>query len=242
MGTMVSSRSRVSTKPPTCCERWRGKPISALANATARAIVSFAGSKLPWRTSRSSYSLAAAAPDAAGERRGDVLGQAEDLADFADGAARPVGDDRRRDRRVLMAVALIDVLDHLFAPLMLEIDVDVGRLLAFLRDEALEQEVDRTGIDAGDAERETDRGIGRRAAPLAEDLPRLGEPDDVAHGEEIGRVIERRDQRELLFQRRAHLVRNALWDSAPRHLPRSDPPDEAAASCLWAPARRDNCI
>ena len=41
-----------------------------------------------------------------------------------------------------MAIALVDVLDHLLAPLMFEIDVDVGRLLAFLRDEALEQKID----------------------------------------------------------------------------------------------------
>ena len=28
IGTSVSSRSLVITKPPTCCDRWRGKPIS----------------------------------------------------------------------------------------------------------------------------------------------------------------------------------------------------------------------
>ena len=39
------------------------------------------------------------------------------------------------------AVFLVDVLDHLLAPLVLEIDVDVGRLVALLGDEALEQQV-----------------------------------------------------------------------------------------------------
>ena len=39
-------------------------------------------------------------------------------------------DDGRADGGALAAIALVDVLDHLFAPLMLEIDVDVGRLVA----------------------------------------------------------------------------------------------------------------
>ena len=68
----------------------------------------------------------------------------------------------------------IDVLDHLLAPLVLEIDVDVGRLVALRRDEALEQEVDAVGVDRGDAEAVADRGIGRRAAALAEDVLRSG--------------------------------------------------------------------
>ena len=33
----------------------------------------------------------------------------------------------------------VDVLDHFLAPLMFEIDVDVGRFAAFLGQEALEQ-------------------------------------------------------------------------------------------------------
>jgi len=33
----------------------------------------------------------------------------------------------------------IDILDDFLAPLVLEIDVDIGRLVALLRDEALEQ-------------------------------------------------------------------------------------------------------
>ncbi len=52
----------------------------------------------------------------------------------------------------MAAIALIDVLDHDLAPLMLEIDVDVGRLAALGGDEALEQEVDPRRIDRGDAE------------------------------------------------------------------------------------------
>ena len=102
---------------------------------------------------------------------------------------RAVADDRGGDAGALAAIVVVDILDHLLAPLMLEIDVDVGRLAPFGRDEALEQQVDPRRIDRGDAEHEADGGIGGRAAALAEDAARARECDDVPDGEEIGRVI-----------------------------------------------------
>ncbi|MNL87941.1 hypothetical protein D3C87_2173760 [compost metagenome] len=53
-------------------------------------------------------------------------------------------------------IALIDVLDDLFAPLVLEIDIDVGRLVAVGRQETFEQQVVAGGIDAGDAQQIAD--------------------------------------------------------------------------------------
>ena len=53
-----------------------------------------------------------------------------------------IADDGGGKPGALAAIALIDVLDHLLAPLMLEIDVDVGRLAPLFRDEALEQQID----------------------------------------------------------------------------------------------------
>ena len=41
-----------------------------------------------------------------------------------------IADHRRGERGAIAAVSVVDVLDHLLAPLMLEIDVDVGRLVA----------------------------------------------------------------------------------------------------------------
>ena len=63
----------------------------------------------------------------------------------------------------------VDVLDDLFAPLVLKIDIDIGRLAPLGRDEPLEQQIGTIGIDLRHAETETDRGIGGRTAPLAED-------------------------------------------------------------------------
>src|SRR3546814_10221338 len=77
-------------------------------------------------------------------------------------------DDGRCDSRAPTAVSVIDMLDHLLAPLMLEIDVDVGRLVALGRHEAREKQLVLHRIDRGDAEQEADDRIGRRPASLAE--------------------------------------------------------------------------
>ena len=109
------------------------------------------------------------APDVAGQRADGVLRQAEGLADLARGGARAIGDDGGGDAGVVVAVFLEDVLDHQLAPLVLEIDVDVGRLVAVARDEALEEQVALIRVHVGDAQAIADGGVGGRAAPLAED-------------------------------------------------------------------------
>ena len=58
----------------------------------------------------------------------DVFAQPHHLADFADRRARAVVDHGRGDPGAVAAIFLVDVLDHFLAPLVLEIDVDVGRL------------------------------------------------------------------------------------------------------------------
>ena len=65
---------------------------------------------------------------------------AERPADVAQRRARPVADDHRGERGAVAAVLAVDVLDHLLAALVLEVDVDVGRLVALDADEAAEQQ------------------------------------------------------------------------------------------------------
>src|ERR1700722_788991 len=55
----------------------------------------------------------------------------------------------------------------------------------------------------------TDGGIGRRGAALTEACQRARAAHDVVHGEEVWRVIERGDQRELVLERFARALRNA---------------------------------
>jgi hypothetical protein len=55
-----------------------------------------------------------------------------------------------------VAFLLVDPLDDLFASLVFEVDVDVGRLVTFVGQEAFEQDFDFLGIHRGDAEAVTD--------------------------------------------------------------------------------------
>src|SRR5262249_3046731 len=98
--------------------------------------------------------------------------------------ARAVMDDGGADSGALAAVARIEVLDHLLAPFVLKVDVDVGRLAPVGGDEALEQQIDLGRIDAGDTETAAYRAVGSGAASLAEDglLLRAGKADDVVDG------------------------------------------------------------
>jgi hypothetical protein len=77
------------------------------------------------------------APAALGQPGGHVLAQAHGLADLADGAAGTVTDDSGADGGPLAAITVIEVLDHLLAPLMLAVDVDVRRLTPAVRHASL---------------------------------------------------------------------------------------------------------
>ena len=71
------------------------------------------------------------------------------------------------------AIGVVDPLDHLLPALVLEVDIDVGRLAPLLGHEALEQEIVLDRIDRGDAEHVADGGVGGRAAALAQDAARF---------------------------------------------------------------------
>ena len=104
---------------------------------------------------------------------------------------------------------------HLLAPLMLEVDVDVRRLVALLGDEALEQHAHARRVDLGDADAIADDGVGRTAATLAEDVLRLGEAHDVGHGQEVVLVLQLADQLELVLDLQLHLRRHAVRPAPP---------------------------
>src|SRR5262245_907315 len=153
--------------------------------------------------------ILAPAPDRLGQAVEDVLAEAEYLAYFAHGALRAIGNDCGGDAGAMPAVFPVDVLDHLFTPLMFEIDVNVRRLVALGGHEALEQKVDLGRIDRGDAQAIADDRIGGGAAALTQDPFAFREPDDVMHRQEIGCIVEARYQRQLLHQRVADLVGDA---------------------------------
>ena len=117
-------------------------------------------------------------------------------------------DHRRAQPGAVAAVFFVDVLDHLLAPLVLEIDVDIGRFLALLGNEAFEQQVDLRRVDGGDPEAIAHRAVRRRAAALAQDrrVATARIVDDILDGQEIARDVELADQRQLAFDQRADLA------------------------------------
>ncbi len=158
------------TKPPGCWLRWRGKPISVLrqlhpqpAHRRARGRSRFRAGvrRAPCGRRTSAWLLANAS------MRSQV--DAQRPPHIAQRRARAVADDHAGERGAVAAVLAVDVLDDLFAALVLEVDVDVGRLVALGADEALEQQRGARRVDRGHAQAVADRRIGRAAAALAQD-------------------------------------------------------------------------
>ena len=157
------------------------------------------------------HPLIAPGPDLGGQGGGHILGQAHGLADIAHRAAGAKAHHRAAQRRTLAPVMLIDPLDHLLAPLMLEIDIDIGWLAPFGGDEALEEQARARGVDAGDAQHVAHRRIGRRTPALAKNPLAAGIAHDGVHGEEIRRVIQLRDKAEFVVELGAGGLIQALW-------------------------------
>src|SRR5260370_34004942 len=132
--------------------------------------------------------------------------QSQRLADVPQSAARTVTDDGGRQRRALAAVLSIDILNHLFAPLVLEIHVDIGRLVALLGNEAFEQHGHARGIHLGYAQAVADGGVGRGAAALAEYSLRSRILNDVVHGQKKRLEFELPDQTQFVFDVLAYVV------------------------------------
>ena len=133
--------------------------------------------------------------------------QPERPAHVAHRAADAVGGQGRRQGGAVAAVAAVDVLDHFLAPLVLEVDVDVRRLIALAADEALEQQHRLHRVDRRDAQAEAHRRVGRRPTALAQDALRAGELHHVVHGEEEGLVLQLGDQLQLALDLPFHLRR-----------------------------------
>ena len=142
IGTSSHKRPRVMTKPPTCWERWRGKPISSPASSRVKGERRLGRDRGRARADPLVDAALGSSPRPAGQRGDRILAEPHRLADLADRAAAAVADHRGGEAGAVAAVFFVDVLDHLLAALVLEVDVDVGRLVALGADEALEQQVE----------------------------------------------------------------------------------------------------
>ena len=181
------------------------------------------------------HRAAAHSPDRGGERADGVFRQPEYLADLADGGTAAIGDDGRGNAGMVASIVPINVLDHLFAALVLEIDIDIGRLAAIGGDEALEQQAAVARVDIGDAQAVADRRVCRRAAALTQDVLAARISDDGMDGEKIRRVIELARSAPAHDRELGGHCPECLRDSARRRLPRPD--GRALPAALAKPAR-----
>ena len=100
-------------------------------------------------------------------RSNPVRIQPQRPADIAQRRPRPITDHHSGQRRAVPAVFAVNVLNDLFAALVLKIDIDIRRLVALGRDKTLEQQTHALRIDLGDAQAITHRRIGGAAPALA---------------------------------------------------------------------------
>ena len=149
------------------------------------------------------------APDDGLQGDNGVIGKTKHLADFAHRTLGTIRDVRSGHTGPVAAVLGIDVLDDLFAPLVLEIDIDVGRLVARRADESLKQQINPFRIHRRNAKHVTHRRIGRRPSALAQDSAAAGKTDNVLDGKEVGGIIQVADNTQLIADTVADLVGQA---------------------------------
>ena len=94
IGTMRSSRPRAMTKPPECCDRWRGKPISFGREFSELRDDRVVGIEAGFLRAARPHDAACrpTTPSVLRQAIDLVERQAERLADVAQRAVRPVGD------------------------------------------------------------------------------------------------------------------------------------------------------
>ena len=134
-----------------------------------------------------------------GERPDLQVVESERLADVAYCAFRPIGNHGRGERGTVARVSFVNILDDFLSALVLEIHVDIGRLVTFLGDEPFHEHLHPRGIDLGYPEAEANRGVRRRSSALAENAAVTRKSDDVVNGQEIRLVPKLGDELKLVL-------------------------------------------
>ncbi len=99
---------------------------------------------------------------------------------------------------------------------MLEVDIDIGRLVAFLADKALEQHVATRRIDLRHPKAIADSAVRGGAAALAEDVLATCESHDVVDRQEVRLILQFGDQLQLVFDLRLHVERYPVGEAPVR--------------------------
>ena len=106
---------------------------------------------------------------------------------------------------------------------MLEIDVDIGRLVARLAHKPFEHHRADLGADLRHPQRIAGHRIGRAAPALAQNPPPPGKGHHVMHGQEIGLVFQLGDQCQFMLQHRLRPLRRPAGIAGLKPLHRQPP-------------------
>ena len=121
----------------------------------------------------------------------DAVTRAVRIVEHARGIAHSVFRLKRAEgdhlRNVVFAIHILDVVDNFFTPTLLEVDVDIGHLHTFGREEALEHEAVGQRIEVGDAHGVCHDRACRRTTARANADALAARPFDVfLHDQEVG--------------------------------------------------------
>ena len=192
-GTTESSCPWHTTMPPECWPRWRGKSCTAWQsskNLRIRRCCRSRPASRNWRVERVVGIAVFPRAHEAGEAIERFRIERERLADFARGRASAIGDDVRGHGRAQFSVALVDVLNGALALVAAgQIEIDVRPFAALFGKKSLEEQIHSHRIDGGDAERVADGAVGRRAAPLHQNILLAAEANDVPDDQEVAGEI-----------------------------------------------------
>ena len=130
-----------------------------------------------------------------------AIGHRQDPADIAQYRPRlqlSKGDDLRHP---IAAVFLLDVADHLVAPVLAEIDIEIRHRNAFGVQKTLEQQTKAQWVEIGDRQRPGDNRASARAAPRPNrDALALGPLDKVGDDQKIAGKPHLDNRAELVFE------------------------------------------
>ena len=130
-----------------------------------------------------------------------AVAQAQHPADVAHrgaGLQLSEGDDLRHP---VAAIFAADIVDHLIAPVLAEIDVEVRHRHALGVQEALEQQVELQRIEIGDGQCPGNHGAGARStAGTNRNALRLRPLDEIGDDQEVAGKAHLLDDRQLIFQ------------------------------------------
>ena len=127
-----------------------------------------------------------------------AVGHFQHAADVAQHAPRLQGAEGDDLRHLVAAVALLHVADHLVAPVLAEVDVEVRHRHALGIEEALEQQIEAKRIEVGDGQRVGDERARARAAARPDRNALILRPlDEVGDDQEVAGIFHPLDHLQL---------------------------------------------